>query len=216
MDIEIVELEMEIEILQLEIEIYELENEKIEVFINPIECKKCFKLFSAKTTLKLHKNIEHGDNSVNEQEIDTVYYVSNPIQCNICSKTFSARTTLLLHKDIIHGVLNSGKSIQTGESCRKLNTCDIFWKKFLIKYTAFNHSKSRKEYTKEHYRTHGSERFVKKCSIEKVEEDSCDVALAYEDKRFWGHKLVSFQSPAGWKMSISKRKDEQNFIFQVF
>ena len=124
------------------------------------------KLFSAKTTLKLHKNIEHGDNSVNEQEIDTVYYVS--------SKTFSARTTLLLHKDIIHGVLNSGRSIQTGESCRKLNTCDIFWKTFLIKHTAFNHSKSRKEYTKEHYRTHGCERFVKKCSIEKVEEDSCD------------------------------------------
>ena len=69
MDIEIVELEMEIEIIQLEIEIYELENEKVEVCFNPIECKKCLKIFSAQSTLKLHTNMEHEDNSVNDQEI---------------------------------------------------------------------------------------------------------------------------------------------------
>ena len=212
MDIEIIELETEIEIIQLEIEIYQLENEMVEVFVNPIECKECFKIFSASSTLKLHKSIKHADNSIKEQESDTVYYVSNPIKCNICSKTFSAISTLELHEDLIHGIINSGKSIQTSERCRKLNTCNIFWKTFekQTNLINFNNSKSRKEFTTEHCKIHEGERFGTKCSIEK---DFCDVSLACKDKHFSAHKFIV---STGCKMRISKRKDEQNYIFQIF
>ena len=54
---------------------------------NPISCSICDKIFAAKSTLKLHKEIVH--------EIDQIY-------CDICTKEFPTLDALKCHRDKGH------------------------------------------------------------------------------------------------------------------